>query len=235
MKNNTLLLALMGAGMIWITSCSTLSNASRHGFTSGYYTLDTVGGTADVYAHITAEQITVYQQVNKRPSTSPFLNISLPRNDSLPAHPLVFKKQSLDIDLTSILLKYRPAVQGLPPQLSTDLNMAVYAGWRFDRYKLGAQRDPLGRKHIASSSLGYDVGIFAGMGSTPVNPFTTNSRTTHDYSGMIAQAGFAGFLETEIASFGLAVGFDYLLNRDRSIWIYHNKPWVGFVVGLAIN
>lgn len=235
MKNSNILLLVMAAAVVGITSCSTLSNVSQHGFNSGYYKLDTAGGKANVYADITAEQITVYQQRNKKPGTTPFLNIALPRNDSLPVQPLVFKKQSLDIDLTSILLKHRPAIQGLPPQLSTDLNMAVYAGWRFDRYKISSATNPLGRKHIATSSLGYDFGIFAGIGSTPINPFTTNSRTTNEYNGMITQAGFAGFLETEIASFGLAVGFDYLLNRDRSIWIYHKKPWIGFVVGLAIN
>jgi hypothetical protein len=38
-----------------------------------------------------------------------------------------------------------------------------------------------------------------------------------------------------MASFGLATGFDYLLGSERNIWLYRNKPWVGFVVGLALN
>ena len=235
MKNRNLLLYVLAAAVVGITSCNTLNNVSRHGFNSGYYKLDTAGGNTDVYADITGERITVHQQFKGKPDAAPFLHIALPWNDSLPVRPLVFKKQSLDIDLTSILLKYRPALRGLPPQVSSDLNMALYAGWRYDRYKISSATNPLGRKYIATASLGYDVGIFAGMGSTPVNPFTTNNRTTLDYSGMIAQAGLAGFLETEIASFGLAIGIDYLLNRDRSIWIYHKKPWVGFVVGVAIN
>jgi hypothetical protein len=38
-----------------------------------------------------------------------------------------------------------------------------------------------------------------------------------------------------MASFGFAAGYDYLLSQDRKIWIYNNKPWVGFVVGIALN
>lgn len=72
--------------------------------------------------------------------------------------------------------------------------------------------------------MGYDYGIFAGSGVTPVNPFTTNNKTVNDYSGMIFQLGIAGFLESNIASFGLSVGFDHLLNSDREIWVYQNRP-----------
>jgi hypothetical protein len=52
---------------------------------------------------------------------------------------------------------------------------------------------------------------------------------------MIVQMGIAGFFESSMASFGVAAGFDHLLNRDREIWIYNKKPWVGFVVGVALN
>jgi hypothetical protein len=52
---------------------------------------------------------------------------------------------------------------------------------------------------------------------------------------MIFQTGIAGFIESDIASFGVAIGLDYLLNDDRKIWVYNNKPWVGFIVGIAFN
>ena len=84
-------------------------------------------------------------------------------------------------------------------------------------------------------NLGYDLGIFAGPGVTPVHPFTTRNITSNEYSGMVIQMGIAGFLESNVASFGFAVGYDYLLNPDRAAWIYTNKPWVGFIVGIAID
>jgi hypothetical protein len=45
----------------------------------------------------------------------------------------------------------------------------------------------------------------------------------------------AGFLETKFVSFGLGAGFDALLTSDKKAWIYHNKLWFGFVVGIALN
>ncbi|MBK7094557.1 MAG: hypothetical protein IPH57_05715 [Saprospiraceae bacterium] len=49
------------------------------------------------------------------------------------------------------------------------------------------------------------------------------------------QIGLAGFLESNAASFGISYGYDYLLNRDKKIWIYQNQPWIGFIVGIALN
>jgi hypothetical protein len=82
---------------------------------------------------------------------------------------------------------------------------------------------------------GFDFGVFAGPGTTLISPFTTQNKRADEYNGMIFQTGIAGFIESNIASFGLAVGYDYLLNPDRKIWIYTDKPWVGFVVGIALN
>jgi hypothetical protein len=84
-------------------------------------------------------------------------------------------------------------------------------------------------------NLGYDFGVFAGPGVTLINPLTTLNRVTEEYSGMIMQMGIAGFIESNMASFGLSLGFDTLLNPDRKIWIYNKKLWIGFVVGIALN
>jgi hypothetical protein len=132
-------------------------------------------------------------------------------------------------------LKYRPSVYGLPSQLTSDLNFSLYTGWRFDNFKITSRTNPLGNRYLKISNLGYDFGFFVGPGTTIINPFTTNNATSNEYSGMIIQTGMAVFLESNIASFGVAAGIDNLLNGDRDIWIYNNKPWVGFIVGIAIN
>ena len=113
--------------------------------------------------------------------------------------------------------------------------MALYVGWRYDYYHITSKRDPLGRSYHKISNRGYDFGFFAGPGTTLISPFTTQNKKTDEYSGMIIQTGIAGFIESNVASFGLAIGYDYLLNPDRKIWIYNNKPWIGFVVGIALN
>jgi hypothetical protein len=217
-----------------LASCKTLENASLHGLNSGYYKLKSENKqTQDVYLDVTNEKIDVYHQVKPQPEQ--FLTIPLNKTDSPLLSPITFKKQSLDIDITSIILKYRPSVYGLPPQLTTDLNIALYVGWRYNYYQIMSTRDPLGRSSPKIRNRGFDFGVFAGPGTTAVSSFTTRNIVTNEYSGMVIQAGIAGFIESNIASFGIAVGYDYLLNSDRSKWIYHNKPWVGFIIGIALN
>ena len=220
----------------FFSSCKTLEKASIHGLTSGFYTLKTENKNVQgVYVDLTNEQIDVYHQKNKQPDKKPLLTIPLETRDSAIVKEMIFKKESLDIDITSILLKYRPPIRGLPPQLNTDLNIALYVGWRYDNYRVVSKKDPLNRMHPKIDNMGFDFGFFAGPGTTMINPFTTNYRRTDDYSGMIIQTGFAGFFESNLASFGLSVGYDYLLNPDYKNWIYQNKPWVGFIVGIALN
>ena len=225
---------------IWVigvlASCNSLEKASLHGLNSGYYKLKSDNkNTQNVYLDVTDEKIDVYHHIKRQPDKKHFLTIPLNKTDSLIFNPMVFKKQSLDVDITSIVLKYRPSVYGLPAQLTTDLNMALYVGWRYDYYPIKSKTDPLGRSYYKINNSGYDFGFFAGPGATLISPTTTQNKKADEYTGMIIQTGIAGFIESNVASFGLAIGYDYLLNPDRKIWIYNNKPWVGFIVGIALN
>ena len=235
MRTSKFIFPVIMAVSALFASCSTLGKASLHGFNSGFYVLDSGERAKTVYADVTEEEIDIYNQTDKKIDEEIYLSIPIKNNDTLNIAPLKFRKESLDIDVTTVLLKYRPPVSGLPQQLTTDLNISLYAGWRHDNYKIKSMTDPLGKRYLDFSNLGYDFGFFAGPGATIVNPFTTNNRTTDEYSGMIIQTGIAGFLESNIASFGIAVGLDYLLSQDREIWIYNKKPWIGFIVGIALN
>jgi hypothetical protein len=230
-----LILSLLVMVLIF-SSCSVVEKASLHGFESDYYTLKQANQKPEkVYVLVEEGQAEVYRQTNKKPEKEPFMQIPLKRNEG-PDFPVArFRKQSPDIDITSVLFKYRPSVCGQAPQLSTDFNLALYAGWRLDFYRLQSEKDPLGHHNTKIRGRGFDFGFFAGPGTTLVSPFTTLNRRADEYNGMIMQGGFAGFFELNMASFGIALGYDYLLNSDRKIWIYQNKPWLGFVVGIALN
>ena len=222
--------------IVFFTSCNVLEKASIHGFNSGYYKLESKQKSdQNVYVDVTEEKIDVYHQTEKQPDTNSFLTIPLKPSDSIQISPVVFKKESLDIDITAILLKYRPSVYGLPGQMTTDFNIGLYAGWRHDSYKIVSRLDPLGKNYHKINNWGYDFGLFAGPGATIISPFTTQNEVIDEYSGMIIQTGIAGFIESNIASFGIAVGIDSLLNSDREVWIYDMKPWMGFIVGIALN
>ncbi len=227
--------ALFLFSMICI-SCKTFEKASQHGFHSGYYKMRSAQDPAQtVYVDRTGDKVEVFRMQDTKPDPNVSIGFTLDSEESKPINKLIFSKKSLDIDLATILLKYRPPVHGLPAQLTTDLNISLYAGWRQDRYALSSKTDPLGRHISRVSSRGYDLGLFGGIGTTPITPFTTQNKRDYEYSGMILQAGVAGFLEFNVASFGFALGLDYLLNSDREVWIYQNKPWVGFMVGVALN
>ena len=236
MKPNYKYKMIFVALIIFFTSCNTLEKASMHGFNSGYYQLESKQkSNQNVYVAVADEKIDVYHQTKKQPDASAFLTISLKPSDSIKISPMVFKKESLDVDITAILLKYRPSVYGLPGQMTTDFNVALYAGWRHDSFKIVSRMDPLGKNHTKIDNWGYDFGFFAGPGTTLISPFTTQNEVIDEYSGMIIQSGIAGFIESNVASFGIALGFDSLLNSDRKVWIYNKKPWLGFIVGIALN
>lgn len=224
------------AALVLLASCNTLEQASRHGFDSGHYRMDDDQEKGrKVYVDLTEESLHLHALTPDGVDPVPFRSVSMEQADSLPRGGLAFRKQSLDIDITAILMKYRPAVAGLPGQLSTDFNAALYAGWRHDHYRIRPVTDPLGRRRQTLSGWGYDLGVFGGVGTTPVGPSTTRDRRLEDYSGMVLQAGVAGFMESNLASFGLAIGLDHLLGPDRRIWIHQHRPWVGLIVGVALN
>lgn len=207
-----------------------------HGFESGYYQLRNGKNKFEkVYLDIKSEQVKVYPVTKNKLSNTASAIITLTPDDSLCVFPQVFVKKSLDIDITTILFKYRPAIYGHPPQMTADFNAAIYAGWRRDNYHIQSKRNPLGVCNNKIINRGYDVGFFAGPGTTTVGPFSTQNRVTDEYNGMILQFGLSGFIESTVASFGIATGIDYLLSSDRDKWIYNMKPWVGFIIGIALN
>ncbi len=223
-------------GSAFLYSCKIAEKAAVHGLNSGYYTLKEGNKIVKhAYLDITNEHIDVYQHPKQKSQLEKYLTIALDTADTVFSEPIVLKKQSLDMDITSILFKYRPSLFGLPAQLNTDFNLALYVGWRYDTYQIKSKKDPLGKIYQKIDDFGFDFGIFVGPGTTLISPFTTLNKRTDEYSGMIIQAGIAGFLESKMASFGLSIGYDHLMNTDRRIWIYQNRPWVGFVVGIALN
>ena len=128
MKKSNLIVVAIVAGMSLLTSCRTLEKASMHGFSNGFYKLDSGGTVSEVYVDVSGENLDVYPQQNKTPDTLKRTSFSLMNSQTPAGQNLTFRKQSLDIDLTTILLKYRMPVSGLPSQLTSDLNIALYAG-----------------------------------------------------------------------------------------------------------
>lgn len=148
---------------------------------------------------------------------------------------LSFTKQTLDIDFLTIPLKYRPTQSGVPPQLTTNLNGAVYLGFRNDKYQVSYLENPLKKSDRNINHYGFSVGAFSGFGNTAMTPTTTNNYLTTEYDGIVWSKGVSGIIAINNFTLGLAVGFDNLVDKNRPFWIYENKTWFGLAFGLNLN
>jgi hypothetical protein len=145
-----------------------------------------------------------------------------------------FLARSFDIDIMTVGFKYRPATKNLPRQLNTDFNGNVFIGYRFDRFKLSYKSTPVGYRQ-KTSHRGITVGGFTGVGSTAMTPWTTSNQMADEYNGVVLTRGLAIMVGINTLTVGAGVGWDYLTDRDKHIWIYQNKPWYGLTLGLNLN
>ncbi len=149
--------------------------------------------------------------------------------------PQYFRLKTFDLDAVTVPFKFRPEASLLPRQLTTDFNGNIYLGYRVDRIKLTYQNTPLGSRQKLKE-IGFSAGVFGGLGTTFISPWTTTDPAfTDEYNGCILSRGLAFLVGVNNLTFGLGVGWDYLTDRDKDIWIYQNKPWYGFTIGLNVN
>lgn len=228
-----ILLILAGAG------CGSVEKLVRHDFDSGYYRLKTPGaGPTRVYADLNGDSLSVYSVTGegreKSPDTSNYqiAQISLVKPGGY-LHKSTFTRKSIDFDLTTALLKYRPSQEDVPRQLNANLNASIYAGLRKDYYRIKTRMSPLHKIHSNVRHFGFDAGLFAGIGMTPVNYTVTRNQVELEYDGVVFQKGIAAFFGIDFLIFGVALGFDNLLDDNHKYWVYNQKPWVGLMLGIA--
>jgi len=130
--------------------------------------------------------------------------------------------------------KYRPITQNLPRQLTTDFNGNVFFGYRIDRFRVHYEKTPVGIQKNRNHR-GITAGVFGGIGSTTISPWTTGNLGTDEYNGLVLSRGIATMVGINNLTVGVGIGWDYLTDRDKSIWIYQNRPWYGLTIGLNLN
>ena len=145
-----------------------------------------------------------------------------------------FIEQSFDVDIMTIICKYRPKTQSLPRQFSTEFNGNIFLGYRLDRFITIPKETPFGllQRHY---HRGFCIGFFTGITSTPVTPWTTNYQITDEYFGFAFTKGLSAMVAINNLTVGLGVGVDTINDRDKEVWIYQNKPWYGLTFSLNLN
>jgi hypothetical protein len=224
---------------IYLPGCAPIETIANHEYGSGYYNLKTSDGKkSKVYAEVVNDSVIVCRIKKEAGVKMPVIDSSrvftfneLASTDEF--YGSRFSKVSIDVDLSTVITKLRPSQSSVPTQLNTNLNALFYAGVRKDFYFLKTHRTLLNRTNNFIRQIGYDAGLFAGIGITPVNLTTTDFNTLLEYDGIVFQKGIAAFITIDKLSIGIALGFDNLLDKNSDIWIYNQKPWIGLVLGIA--
>lgn len=146
----------------------------------------------------------------------------------------IFLKRTFDVDVISVPFRLRPSTLNVPRQLTTDFNGNVYIGYRLDRFALSRTVTPFGRNHRFTHH-GITAGVFGGLASSSITPTTTNNIISDEYDGFVLTRGVAFMIGLNSLTVGIGIGWDYLTDRDKDVWVYQNKPWYGLTVGLNLN
>lgn len=155
--------------------------------------------------------------------------VSMAKINNLRLHRYAF-----DLDVLTIPFKIRPAQAEIPEQLNPNFSAAVYAGLRRDSYRV-SNRTYRKKKEINVQGFGYGYGAFLGLGATTMNAYVTRNKIDYEYDGFVINGGFAGIVDVNKFNLGLAIGADYLVDKNKGVWIYQGKPWFGILFGLNLN
>ena len=223
----------------FIIGCGVISNSSKYNFASGYYYSRLNTGKVKKYYVVTGgDSIKVYPSSIARQRADTVKSITVlfpPIKKASTFSDYSFRTESFDLDVLTILFKYRPSVQGFPNQFNANFNGAVYAGYRTDNFKLAYKENPLHISNREITHYGYSVGGFIGLGSARIDEYVTLNRINYEYDGAVITGGLAGEFGINNLNFGLTCGFDYLTDKNRHVWVNETKPWLGLSVGINLN
>ncbi|RZK88881.1 MAG: hypothetical protein EOO62_36985 [Hymenobacter sp.] len=148
---------------------------------------------------------------------------------------VVLLRREFDFDIFTLPFKVRPSREGVPAQLNTNFNAALYFGRRLDFFHLNRHRAPSGRTAPLVRTVGLGYGLFTGLGSSAISADLTRGHATTDYEGFVLHSGAAVIYDAQVFNVGAAVGVDRLLGTDADYWLYQRKLWVGLLFGLNLN
>ncbi len=222
------------------SGCVVLRESAKYNFNDGLYRTKRFAPAQVYILHIEEDTIAVFPVVMYGDSTAiqtkkrvNYTSLQRRVKDNKMTH--TFYKPSFDIDIMTIPLKYRPAVDEIPNQLITTFNGALFGGYRIDEYRLSYKRTPLNNYKQTVRHRGYSCGLYAGVGSSLINQSVIKDQILNiEYEGVTLVTGVAANVAADRITFGVSLGVDHLLDRYHAEWIYEGQPCVGFTLGLDL-
>ena len=227
---------LISVCLISLIGCASLKESAKYGLNNGKYTLKTEKEpNKKIYLDNEDDTLIIYALDSNKTPTKNIYRL-LPTLESLPSPPKMnIKKKTFDVDLLTIPFKYRPSTSTVPNQLNTNFNGAVFIGYRSDLYKINYRKSPLNQFKRTIRHFGYSIGIINGIGTTAMTPTTTTYNIDIEYDGIVYFNGIGIILAIDNLTLGVSLGYDKLLDKNKTFWVYQNKPWLGLVLGLNLN
>lgn len=234
-----ILLVLLIFQSLLFTGCALYRSSPKYEFKDEFYIIKHHKEQYPIYVHNAGDTVKLYSiaKSNKiyQIDTSHYKAAILPASSDKPITSHSFMRNSFDIDFLTIVSKYRPVSKGFPNQFNTNLNGAAYVGYRKDIYQINYHENRLGFYNRNITHYGISLGGFAGLGSTAINEWTTMPSLSKEYDGVVFTKGLGAIIGIDKLNFGLAVGWDDLLDKYKVLWIYQHKAWYGITLGLNLN
>jgi len=146
-----------------------------YGLPDGFYRqIDSQHISRKVYLEATEDSFSIYPLTTLHPrkvNADAGTRYSLKDNSSSFASIGMLVKNSFDIHLTSVLIKYRFPTPTIPNQFSNNFNGALYVGIRKDLIHFRKYDTPLKTKRQHVNHFELDGGAFAGAWSYPYQRF----------------------------------------------------------------
>ncbi len=225
--------------VITLHSCGVIRDTPKYSFADGMYHSNIPPKKRSIFYIENTNDSIIAHPFNPKSNTILMLDsqrIAFPQNHAdryFP--PQKFNQASFDLDFLTIPFKYRPQTASFPRQFNTNLNGAVYFGYRNDSYRISFKKDPVGRYNRQTTHYGLSFGLFNGFGGTAMNPWVTANQIVSEYDGVVWSKGIAGIIGIDNFTIGLSFGWDNLLDGNKKFWLYQNKPWFGLAFGLNLN
>ena len=234
-RNNQLFLVTYLASFLLLVGCSSLQKATiiddgKYVICKPFVTDSLQARFKDrVYIEDSSDYLVIYKMEDKEGIP---IKIS---SEITSATPLLIRQNSFDIDLFTVPFKIRPAQADVPTQFNTSFNASMYFGYRRDIIKVSGKPQFANVSKRTVTKNGIGTGVFIGGGPVPINPTVTMGKVNQEYDGLSISCGISSIYAVEKFNAGLAIGFDYLTDKNKANWIYQNKPWIGILLGFNLN
>lgn len=224
--------------LLFFCRCHVLEKTAKQELSDGLYKKKSASESKLVYVDIDSDVIRIQPVIKTKKiyiDTLQACEFYLPELKTKEKLNFNLKQYNFDVDFLTIPMKMRFAEREVPPQLNVNLNGAIYLGYRTDAYQISYHQNLRKIAIRKTIHFGYSFGVFTGLGNTFMSPTNTNNILQQEYDGIIWSKGIASILGVNNFTIGVALGFDYLLDKNKNIWLYQNKPWLGLAFGLNLN